>query len=112
MVGPHRTARHTGRSLGRTCIVDGMILEIFGHRLTSIQAFLNLGVCDVATHDDGAVERKTSRNGVLVELCENFRHGAIEVNLHRFTFTSLAIFFGDEATGIVVEFFNPDTVFV
>ena len=67
---------------------------------------------NVATHDDGAVERKASRNGVLVKFSKNFGHGAIEVNLHRFTLTSLAIFFGDEATGVVIEFFNPDTVFV
>ena len=89
-----------------------MILQIFGHRLTSIQTFLNLSVRNVTTHDDGTVERKTSRHGVLVEFSKNFGHGAIEVNLHRFTLTSLAIFFGDEATGVVIKFFNPDTIFV
>ena len=110
--GSHRTASHAGRSLRRSSVVDGVVFEIFGHRLTSIQAFLNLSVRNVATHDDGAVERKTSRHGILVEFGKNFGHGAIEVNLHRFTLTSLAIFFGDEATGVIIEFFNPDTIFV
>ena len=58
------------------------------------------------------LKRQTSRHGILVEFSKNFGHRAIEVNLHRFTLTSLAIFFGDEATGVVIEFFNPDTVFV
>ena len=40
--GTERTGRHAVGSLGRTGVVDGVILEVLGHGLTLVEAFFNL----------------------------------------------------------------------
>ena len=89
-----------------------MILEILGHGLTAVEAFFDLGMGDVAAHDNGAVEREAGRNGVFGQFCEDFLHGTVEVNFHYFALAGLAVFFGDEFAGIGVEFLDPDAVAV
>ena len=110
--GTHGTAGHAGGRFGGTGVVDGVILEILGHLFAAVEAFLDLGVGDVAGHDDGAVEREAGRHGVLVELGENLGHGAVEIDAHHFAFAGIAEVFGDEAAGVVVEFLDPDAVAV
>lgn len=58
--GSERSGGETFRFLGGTGVIDGVILEILRHRLSGIEAFLNLGVSDITTHDDGTIERKAS----------------------------------------------------
>ena len=110
--GTHGAAGHAGGCFGGTGVVDGMVFEVLGHLFTAVEAFLDLGVGDVAGHDDGAVEGETSRYGISIELCEDLGHGTVEIDAHHFAFAGVAEVFGDEAAGVVVEFLDPDAVAV
>ena len=87
-----------------------MVFEILRHLLATVQTFLDLSMGDVTSYDDCAVEAQACADRILAELLEDFRHRAVEVDLHYVTFASLAIFFGDEFTGVRVEFLDPQTV--
>ncbi len=54
--GSERAGRHSFGSLGRTGIIHGVILEVFGHGFSAVNALLDLGMGYVAGHDNGAVE--------------------------------------------------------
>ena len=113
--GSSRTERTGGeafRFLGGAGVIDGVIFEILRHRLSGVEAFLDLGVSDITAHDDGAIEREASRYGVLIEESEDLGHGAIEVDLNDFTLAGIAELLGDKFTGELIEFFDPDTVAV
>ena len=107
-----RTGGEAFRFLGGACVIDGVIFEILRHRLSGVEAFLDLGVSDITAHDDGAIEREASRYGVLIEESEDLGHGAIEVDLNDFTLAGIAELLGDKFTGELIEFFDPDTVAV
>ena len=68
------------RGLGRTRVVHGMVLHVLGHAFTLFQAFLQLGVGDVARHDDGAVQAQARGDGVLAQFRQHFLHRAVQVN--------------------------------
>ena len=91
---------------------DGVIFEVLGHLFAAVEAFLDLGVGDVAGHDDGAVEGEAGGDGILVELGEDLGHGAVEIDAHYFAFAGVAEVFGNETAGVVVEFLDPDAVAV
>ena len=107
-----RTGGEAFRFLGGAGVIDGVIFEILRHRLSGVEAFLDLGVSDITAHDDGAIEREASRYGVLIEESEDLGHGAIEVDLNDFTLAGIAELLGDKFTGELIEFFDPDTVAV
>ena len=68
MVGPKEPeARPSGR-LGGARVVDHVILEVLGQILPGIEALLELGVRDVAGHDQRAREREAGRDRVPREL--------------------------------------------
>ena len=107
-----RTGGEAFRFLGGAGVIDGVIFEILRHRLSGVEAFLDLGVSDITAHDDGAIEREASRYGVLIKESEDLGHGAIEVDLNDFTLAGIAELLGDKFTGELIEFFDPDTVAV
>ena len=61
----HRAARHAFRCLCRTCIVDRMVLEIVGELFAAVEAFFEACVSNVASNDDGSVERQACRHGIF-----------------------------------------------
>ena len=89
-----------------------MVLDVLGQFFAAVQTLFEFGVGNVATHDDGAVEAEAGGYGVLLEFLKHFWHGAIEVDTYDFAFASLAQFFGDEGSGIIVHLFNPEAVLV
>ena len=52
----HGTASHACRCLGRTCIVNRMILDVLWKVFTLVNTFFQLGMSDVTTHNDGTVQ--------------------------------------------------------
>ena len=52
----HGTAREAIGRLGRSGIEDRVVLEIGRHGLSGIEERLDLGMCDVARHDNGSCE--------------------------------------------------------
>lgn len=89
-----------------------MVFEILRHLLATVQAFLDLSMGYVTSYDDSAVEAKACADRILAELLEDFRHRTVEVDLHYIALPSLAVFFGDEFTGVRVKFLDPQTVTV
>ena len=66
----------------------------------------------VATYDDSTVERETSRYRIFVEFFKYFAHRLVEVDTNCIAFASIAEVFWNVASWLVVEFFDPDTVFI
>ncbi len=108
----HRAARHAGRGLGGACIVDRVILQVFGHRLAGVEAGLNLCVRNVASYNDGAVQREACANRVLRQYIAYIPHGLVEVDAHGIAFACLPKLGGNQTARVVVHALNPDTVFV
>ncbi len=99
-VGGSRAHGATGVTLGSLCrtgVEDGMILEVLRHVLTGIETRLQLGVCYVAGHDDGALEVDTRAHGVLGELGTHGIDALVEVYLYALgTLTGAAQLLGDK----------------
>ena len=108
----HGAAGHAFGRLGGTGVVDGMVLDVLGQLFAAVQTLLEFGVGNVAAHNDGAVEAQAGGHGVLFKFLEHFCHGAVEVNANDFAFASLAEFFGNEGSGIIVHLLDPKTILV
>ena len=89
-----------------------MVFQVLRDVLAAVQAFLDLGVGDVARHDDGAVQGEARGDGILRQLCQHLLHRAVQVHADAAAFACLAHAFGNELRGTVVELFNPDAVLV
>ena len=66
--GAHAAARITFRSLGRTGVENGMILELGGHVLPGVQTGLKLRVGDVTGNYNGTIEIDPRAYRILREL--------------------------------------------
>ena len=78
--GTHRTARIAFGRLGRTGIKHGILLEVVGQSLAGIQTGLQLGMGDVAGHDDGALQVDTGRDRILRQLLANCVETLVQVD--------------------------------
>ena len=92
----HRTASHSLRSLGRTSVINRMILDILRQIFTTIQTFFQFGVCNVTAYDNCTVQRQTGCYRIFIQFCQDFRHRTVQVNLHCIAFTSLTEFFRNQ----------------
>ena len=79
-----RPRSHTFWSLGRSRIVHRVILKVLGQVAFLFQAFAQLGMGDIARHDHRAAQRQSGLDRVLRQFGQDFPHGSIQVNLHRF----------------------------
>ena len=50
-----------------TCVVDQMVLDIVGQALPGIKTLLELGVCNVARHDQSSTQGEARLDRVLGE---------------------------------------------
>ena len=109
--GTHRAAGISFGRLGGTGIQDRMVLEIGGHFFTGIQAGLELGVGDVAGHDDGAFEVDTGAYTVSGE-CRAYGVDAfVEVDFNAFgTFAGTTEFFRNQFRRVGVHLLDPHAV--
>ena len=110
--GTEAARGHTLRRLGRAGVVYGMVFEVLRHGFAAVEAFLDFGVGDVATYDDGAAQGQACRYGIFGELGKYFRHGSVEVNIDDLAFAGLTHFFGDEFAGVGIEFLDPEALAV
>ena len=55
----------TVRCLGRTGIVDRVIFDVLRQCFTAVDKLLQLGVSDIAGHDNSAAQRQTGGHRVL-----------------------------------------------
>lgn len=110
--GAEAARGHTLRRLGRAGVVYGMAFEVLRHGFAAVEAFLDFGVGDVATYDDGAAQGQACRYGIFGELGKYFRHGSVEVDIDDLAFAGLTHFFGDEFAGVGIEFLDPEALAV
>ena len=96
----HRTASHSLRSLGRTSVINRMILDILRQVFTTVQTFFQLSVSDITANNDSSVQRQTGCYRIFIQFSQNFRHRTVQINLHSITFTSLTQFFRNQFTRI------------
>ena len=55
-----RTGSHSGRSLGRTCIINRMIFDVLRQTFTLVDTLFQFGMSNVTTYNDRSAQRKTS----------------------------------------------------
>ena len=68
--------------LGRTGVVDGVVLEVLRHAVAGVEPLLDLGVRDVAGDDQRAGERQPGLDRVLRQLGADLVHRPVEVDPH------------------------------
>ena len=87
------------------------------HRLARVEALLDLGVRDVAGHDEGAGQREPGLDRVLGEFGEDLGHRPAQVDLHHVRFRLLRALdhaellrggLGQMVAGFELELFDED----
>ena len=89
-----------------------MILEVLRHRFACIQTRFDLRMSDVTTNDDRTVQAQTCADRVFRQDSAYIFHRLIEVDTNSIAFTCLTQLLGNEGSGVVIEFLDPDTIFV
>ena len=108
----HRTTSHACRRLGRTGVVDRMVLQILRHRFACIQTCFNLRVGYITTDNNRAIQAQTGTNRIFCQDLAYVCHRLVEVDAYGVAFTCVAQFSRDERSGIVVHLLDPHTVLI
>ena len=115
-VGRCRAHRAAGVALGRlggAGVENRVVLEVVGHALACVEASFQLGVGDVAGHDDGSLQIDARRNGVFRQLAAHGVDALIQVDFDGvLTLAGLGVFGGNQLGGVRVHFLKPNAVFV
>ena len=82
MVGPNEPDGVALRGLRRAGVVDGVVAQVVRHRLAGVQPLLDLGVRDVAGHDQRAGQRQPGLDRVPRQLGPDLGHRPVEVDPH------------------------------
>ena len=80
--GAERPAGVALRRLGRAGVVDRVVAQVLRHRLARVEQLLDLGVRDVASHDERAGEREPCLDRVSRQLGPDLVHRPVEVDPH------------------------------
>lgn len=83
--------------------------DVLRQFFTGVNQLFQLGVCNIATHDNGAGERQAGGYRVLRKLGKDLFHRAVKVDFHCFAFTCLTQFLWNVLAWVVFQFFDPDT---
>ena len=75
-----RTRGVTLRRLGRSGVVDAVVLHVIGQPLARVDAFLEFRVGDIAGHDHRSREREPRADGVFAQGGADVIHRLIEVD--------------------------------
>ena len=98
-----RAGRIPRRGLGRTGVIDRVVLEIVRHGLARFQPRADLGMREVARHDHRTGQRKPCLDRVFAERGENFRHRFGEIDLYDVAAERRFVDMRHEARGIVFQ---------
>ena len=89
-----------------------MVLEVLRHCLTGIQTRFDLRMRDVTTYDDRAVETQACTDRIFRQDLADVCHRLVEVDTNGIAFAGLTQLRRDEGSRVIIEFLDPDTVFV
>ncbi len=88
-----------------------MVLEVLRHSFTGIQAGLQLGVGNVAGHDDGALQVYAGTDGIFGEFCTHGVDSLVQVYLNALrALAGPAEFFRNQFRRIGIHLLDPDAV--
>ena len=111
--GSHRTARIAGWRLSWSSIENGMVFEVLRHSFACIETSFELGMSDVASHNNGAAKVDTGGDGVFAELGANGIDALVEVDVNALAALAWQTqFFWNEFTWAVIHLLEPDAVLV
>jgi len=74
-----RAARIARRSLGRSCVIDDVVLEVARQIFPAVQPLLEFGVSNVSCHHHVPIENQTGGHRVLGQDGTDSIHGLIQV---------------------------------
>ena len=107
----HRTTRIALWGLGWTGIEHRIFLEVIGQTLAGIQTSLQLGMCNIASHNDGTLQVDAGTNRILREFLTNSIDTLVQVDLYTLaTLAGLTQLFRNQFCGIRIHLLQPDTV--
>ena len=87
-----------------------MLLQVVGQRLAAVEDLLELGVRDVATDHDGAVEQQGIAAFELGQLSEDVCHWPVQVDLVTVLMLGHAVLLRQEAARITVHLLDEQAV--
>ena len=107
--GAEGAGGHPFGGLGGTGVVNRILLKVVGEVAVLLEDFLEFGMGNIAGHNDGSGEGDGSGDRILAEGREGAFHALIEIDVHTLE-PPVAEFFGDEATGVLFQLFEEETV--
>ena len=102
----------TGWRFCRARVVDRVIFDVLRQRLAVVDKLLQLGVGDVACHDNGAVKAQAGGDQMCRQLRQDLAHRLIQVDAYHLAFAGLTQMFRDIFSRIALQLLDPDTVAV
>ena len=87
-----------------------MVTQVVRHGPAVVEQFVDLGVDDVAGHDEGSGERQAGLDRVLRELGADGFHGLVEVDRHDVAREVIVGHLGQEAGRVLLELFEEHAV--
>ena len=75
--GAEGSRSHALRGLGGSRVVDDVVLHVLGHFLAAVEALHDLGVRDVASHDDRSGKREARLHRVLAHGLQDLAHRTV-----------------------------------
>ncbi len=102
--------RHAFRGFRRTGVVDRVVLDVIRQRLAGFEPFAQLGVGEVARHDQRAGQRQAGLDRMFGELREDLRHRLGQVDLDDLVGQMLVGHFGHVFFRVHLELLQENAV--
>lgn len=80
--GSEGTARVALRGLCGSRVVNRVVEEVLGHGFPFLQPLLDLGVSDIARHNERSGEAEACADGVLGQDGSDVLHGLVQIHFH------------------------------
>ena len=87
-----------------------MIFQVLRKSFTSVNAFFQLRVGDVASHNHGATETQSSLNREFGERLANLRHGSVQIDSNYIAAENGVGYLRKELGGVVLKLLEEDSV--
>ena len=108
---PERAGCVALRRLGRTGVVDAVILQVLRHLLARIEPLLDLGVGDVAGDDHRSRQHHPRPHRVLRQLGADLVHRAVEVDVDHVGVVEIGLGrLGQEPGRVVLQLLDEDAL--
>ncbi len=87
-----------------------MLFQVFGQRLAAVEDFLELGVGNITSDHDGAVEQERVSALELGQLGQNAFHRLVQIDLVPMLMLGHAVLLWQQTTRITIHFLDKQPV--